>query len=292
MEPTFREPAVRVAARAYPPALRWACAALLAVAGGILPLLLYRALAVEPPATTGMLLRALLALAAVPWLVATLVRRALAADLTLEPRELVVQVGGETLRVPLARVGAVEPWRLPLPEPGFALRLASGERLRLGIGLRDPSVLLDALAAAGVAPASAVRGHVVLRWARARAAIGAWRWHHLVVKYPLFALFPAGVLFRAFQQVAYGGPLGQYELEGAAAYVRTAALYWLTAMVYLVLYGSAWRVQVELASLLGALVAARAGEPVALRTRRLAESVGRIAFYAGVPLLLALRFAR
>ncbi len=283
---------MRVAARAYPPALRWACAGLLAVAGGILPLLLYRVLAVtDPPATTGMLLRALLAFAAVPWLAAWFLRRALAADVVLGQGELVVRVGGEALRVPLARVAAVEPWRLPLPEPGFSLRLASGERLRLGIGLRDPSTLLDALAAAGVEPASAVRGHLTLVYARARAAIGAWRWYHLAVKYPLFALFPAGVLFRAYQLIAYGGLLGQYELEGAAAYVRTAALYWVTATVYLVLYGSGWRVQIELASLLGALAATRAGEPVALRTRRLAESVGRLAFYAGVPLLLALRFA-
>jgi hypothetical protein len=104
----------------------------------------------------------------------------------------------------------------------------------------------------------------------------------------MFALFPAGVLFNAHQYIAYGGTWGQWYLEGPLPWLQTALVYWLTVTVYLVLYASAWRGVTEAAS----LVAALGGEAQALRARRLAELVGRVAYYAGVPLLLALRFAQ
>jgi len=275
---------------AYPAPLRWACAALLAASGAVPTYLLYRVLvATDTQLGPGALLRAVLAFAALPALAAWLVRRALVAEVEIADGELTVRVAGQTTSVPLASIAAVEPWRLPLPEPGVALRLATGGRVPFGIGVRDPSALLEALARSGVADAAAQRGRASVLWARARAAEGAWRWRDLAVKYPLFALFPAGVLFHAQQQIAYGGALGQYHLEGAAAWAQAAAAYWVTVTVYLVLYASAWRLQVELASLLGALAAPRLGEAVAFRTRHLAELVARIAFYAGVPLLLAVR---
>ncbi|MEW6270243.1 MAG: hypothetical protein AB1689_13210, partial [Thermodesulfobacteriota bacterium] len=65
---------------AYPPPLRFAGAGLLAISGGMLPFLLYRVLiAVDPPMTPGMVLRAVAAFALLPWVAARLVRRALRA---------------------------------------------------------------------------------------------------------------------------------------------------------------------------------------------------------------------
>jgi hypothetical protein len=54
-----------------------------------------------------------------------------------------------------------------------------------------------------------------------------------------------------------------------------------------VLYAAVWRGAAEGA----ALLAAWAAPGAAVRTRRAVEVVCRIAFYAGVPLLLLLRFS-
>ncbi|MEW6270492.1 MAG: hypothetical protein AB1689_14470, partial [Thermodesulfobacteriota bacterium] len=193
----------------------------------------------------------------------------------------------QAFAVPLASIAAVEPWRLPLPEPGFRLRLVSGARFPLGVAARDPTPILTALAEAGVTSAGGAARHPIFAWARAKAEAGRWTWRHLAVKYPLFALLPAGVLLNAHQHIAYGGTWGQWYLEGPAAWMRTVLVYWVIVTIYLVLYASAWRGVVEAAS----LVAALGGDAAARRARRLAELVARIAYYAGVPMLLALRFA-
>jgi hypothetical protein len=283
------EPTATLAAYAYPPPLRFARAGLLAVSGGVLPFLLYRVLvATDPPVTPDMLVRSIAAFALLPWLAAWLVGRALRAVIEVGPAELVVRVGGQTVTAPLASIAGVEPWRLPLPQPGLVLRLGSGARFPLGLAAREPGPIVAALAAAGVSAAQDAARHPTLVYARARARAGAWRWWHLAVKYPMFALLPAGVLFNAHQYIAYGGTWGQWYLEGPLPWLQTALVYWLTVTVYLVLYASAWRGVTEAAS----LVAALGGEAQALRARRLAELVGRVAYYAGVPLLLALRFAQ
>jgi hypothetical protein len=57
--------------------------------------------------------------------------------------------------------------------------------------------------------------------------------------------------------------------------------------IYLVLYASIWRWPAEVI----AWLAARRDEPFARRTRLVVEWICRVGYYAGVLLVLALRFA-
>jgi apolipoprotein N-acyltransferase len=274
--------------RAYPRALRGAAAGLLLVSGASLPFLLCRVLlATDPPMTPQMVLRAFLAFSALPAVAAWLVERALAARVDVDREALEVRVGGQHFTLPLASIVAVEPWRLPLPQAGFSLGLASGGRFALGIGADDPGALLARLAAGGVAAAKTPAEHPSLLYARVKHAAGRLRGARLVAKFPLFGALVAGVLFNAHQHIAYGGTLGQYHLDGALPYARTFLTYWVTTTIYLVLYASVWRVPAEAI----AWLAARRGERAAAFARRVAELTCRLAYYGGVPMLLALRFA-
>lgn len=269
-------------ARAYPRVLRWASGALLVASGLALAFVIARALLATEPVTPAGLLRLYLAFSALPAIAAWLVQRALAAEIEVDRRALQVRVGGQRFDVPLASIVAVEPWRVPLPQAGFDLRLASGERFALGIGADDPGALIEQIVAGGAAFAS----HPTLLYARVKHRAGRLGTRRLVAKFPLFAALVAGVLFSEHQRVAYGGPFGQYELDGALPYARAFAGYWLTVTALLVAYASAWRWLVEPVAWLGA----SGGETIATRTRQLVELACRIAYYAGVTLLLATRF--
>src|SRR5262245_25594137 len=118
----------------YPRAMRAGAGTLLVASGLSLPLLLARLLIVhDTTATSPMLLRAVVAVFVLPGLAALLVRRALRAELEIARDDVLVRVGGQSFVVPLAQIVAIEPWQVPLPMPGIALRLASGERFALGI---------------------------------------------------------------------------------------------------------------------------------------------------------------
>jgi apolipoprotein N-acyltransferase len=272
---------------AYPGAARAAAAALVALSRGSLPLLFaLAALATDPPLELRNLLDLLLTFAALPALGAFALGRALRAEASLARGDLVLQRRGLRVEVPLASIAGIEPWRVPLPRPGFALRLASGARLRWSLAAADPAALLLALAAAGVPAAGGALAHPSLVYAAARASAGRRFWQLPFVKFVLFALVPAGVGFYAHQHIAYGGLLGEYHLMGAGAYLRTAAVYWLHSALLLLLYGSAWRALVEAASLAAAHFApAHAGS-----VRQWTEGGAAALYYASVPALLALRF--
>jgi hypothetical protein len=273
---------------ALPRALRIGTAILLAASGLGLPFLLVRVLlANDPPMSPPMVLRAFLALSVLPALAALLVQRALRGELSLVGADLAVRVGGQRFSVPVAAVEALEPWRVPLPAAGFRLRLASGARFPVEIGARDPTPLLGALAARGVPTADASRAHPAVVYARLREIRGRLGVLRAVVKYPLFGALVAGVLFNAHQHIAYGGLLGQYYLEGAWPWNRTFLVYWSTVTIYLVLFASVWRWPSEIV----AWLAAHRGEAVATRVRVTVEWLCRIAYFAGVGLILALRFA-
>src|SRR4051794_26235300 len=121
MDPNLSATPVEMRVWAYPRALRAAAAGLLLVSAASLPFLLSRiVLANDPPMSPAMVIRAFLAITALPALAAWLVRRALAARLRVAPDALEVAVGGQSFAVPLASIAAVEPWLLPLPQPGIA----------------------------------------------------------------------------------------------------------------------------------------------------------------------------
>lgn len=276
------------AVHALPRALRIGTGVLLAASGLGLPFLLVRILlADDPPMTPPMVLRAFVALSVLPALAALVVQRALRGELSLVGTDLVVRVGGQRFAVPVAAVEAIEPWRVPLPEAGCRLRLASGARLPVEIGASDPTPLLGALAARGVPTAEAARQHPTVVWARLRELRGRLGMRRALLKYPLFGAMVAGVLFNAQQNVAWGGLFGQYEIEGAWPWARTFLVYWGTVTLYLVLYASVWRWPAEIV----AWLAAHRGDAVATRVRISVEWLCRIAYFAGIGLILALRFA-
>lgn len=274
--------------RAYPLAMRLGAGWLLAASGLALPFLLVRILiANDPPMSEQMVLRAFIATSALPALAALFIQRALRGELEFTGGDLVVRVGGQIFAVPVPEITAVEPWRVPLPMPGFRLRLASGKRFPLGIGADDPAPILRALALCGTAAADSATTHPSVVYASVKHGLGRLGWRRLLLKFPLFGLVVAAIPFNAHQHIAYGGLFGQYYLEGAWPWVRTFLVYWATITVYLVLYASVWRWPAEIV----AWLAAFRGEAFARRTRQVVEWVCRVVYYAGVLLVLALRFS-
>ncbi len=276
-----------ITGRAWSPFGRVTAGALVGLSRGVLPLILLAVLrADDPPVTPDVLFRTFAQFVALPAVAAWLLGRAATATVTVRDATLCVRRPGLTLEVPCASIAQVSPWAVPLPGPGLALRLASGARLRWGLALDDPQPLLEDLERAGVVAAGAATAHPLMVWAHARAAgRGTWL-AHPVVKFVLFALVPAGIFFRAHQWIAYGGDFGQYYLEGLRPYLWTFAVHWVTVAIDLVLYAAVWRALGEGVALVTAAVA----PSHAARVRQAVEIVCLVAFYAGVPALVALRF--
>jgi hypothetical protein len=274
-------------ASVYPPSWRVVAGAAFAASRASLLLLLLAILLSHIPITPETTVRWFVLYFVLPALGAALVARALRARVYIGEAELAIARAGLRLEVPRAAIARIAPWWLPLPEPGFGIVLASGRRLRHGIGAPDPTPLLRALAEHGVAAAGPAVDHPAVAYARARAAHGRWRWYHLVARFPVFALGPTALLFNVHQHIAYGGLLGQYYMLGLGPYVQTFALYWATVTIYQVLWASVWRGLAEPICFLAAAVA----PPRAARVRRAAELTIRVLYYGGVPALLVLRFA-
>jgi apolipoprotein N-acyltransferase len=274
------------AAAALAPGWRAAIASALLVAAVSVPLLLAATLlAADPPMSPGALLELFAVQIALPLAASGAAWRACRADVAVADGRLVVERAHRRIEVPLASIARLEPWRVPLPAPGFAVRLRSGRRLPEAIAAADPGPLLHALAAAGVPGAARAAAGTLAVWASARAP---WRrrWRDRLAKFPLFALGPAGVLFYTHQHIAYGGFFGEWRLLGPAAWLRTLALHWGATTVLLLLYAAALRALLEAL----AIAAARVAPPRAAGVRRAIERAGQAAYFAGVPALLALRY--
>ena len=277
----------RLQARAYTVPSRLAAALLLGASrASLVAILVLVLVATDPPVTPPVLARLVALLAVVPGILAWLIEKAARADVEVRDAELVVRHRRVRLEVPCSAIAGVVPWALPLPGPGASLRMRSGRRLRYGIEVADPTPLLAALAGAGVTAAHAAIQHPTVVYAHARAHGTSWRWYHLLGKFVLFALLPTALLFNAHQHIAYGALLGEYYQLGLASYLATFAIYWATLSTYLLLYASAWRGLAEGV----ALAAARVAPSRAARVRRAVETWCRIVYYAGVPVLLLIRF--
>jgi hypothetical protein len=244
-------------------------------------------LATDPPIVPPVLLRLFTVGTLLPAALAGLVRWTCRARARVEDRMLVLERRGLRVEVPCAAIARLRPWRLPVPEPAVTVRLASGRRLAWSIGLEDPVRLLAQLAASGeVAPAAAAVEMPPVAYARARAA--GWRrsWRRLLGKFPGFALLPGTAFFITHQWIAYGGPLGQYRLEGLGPYLSTFATYWTTMTIYLALFAGLWRGAAEAVCLGLAWVLPARVELV----RSIAEWGCRVAYFGGVPVLVTMRY--
>ena len=270
---------------ALPAAARFAAAALRALSRASFPLLLIALLrASDPPLTPAVLARALFALALLPELCARLILRAFAAPCQIEAGVLQIPSTLRRFEVPCSALTRVALLRLPLPSPGLSLVLRSGERLDIALCARDPAPLLEALASAGVATPPA---HDAARaFADARASCPHRWWDRDLVRIGLASLVPGAIAFNAHQHIAFGGTFGEYYLMGLRAWLASAAGYWFTAALYLVLWAGCFRFALETLAWLGACAA-----PLRARgLRRAGERSAAAVYYLSVPLLLALRF--
>ncbi len=241
------------------------------------------ALVLLPPVPLVVIVRSFALGTALPALLAWTIGRVLRGTAAIEADVLRLRRGDLDVAVPCAAIAGLRPWWIPLPCMGLAVVLRSGRRLGLRLATRDPSALLDGLAAGGVAVGAARHHPGVIHAATRRSR----RWWGAIVKFPVLGTLPAGVLFYTHQHIAYGGTFGQYYLEGPAPYLRTFAEYWATTVILLLSYAGAWRAAAE-ASVwsTAALAPSWAG-----RARRVAEAACAAAYYLGVPALLALRYS-
>lgn len=202
------------------------------------------------------------------------------ATVDVEPERLVLQLRGVRYEIPRPSLDAVRPWKLPLPVPGFSLRMKSGRSFAYGLEAGDPLALLDALAQHGAADLPGTRFAQALALTRRRGWL-------LALKFGLVPLVVAGIFFRAHQYITYGGPFGQWQMFGLAAYLRSFVFeYWLIVFVGLLLYAALWRGFAEALALTGAWVM-----PSRARgARRFAEWLCTLAYYVGLPAFILARF--
>jgi apolipoprotein N-acyltransferase len=262
-------------------------ALLRSVGGASLPLLFWLLLTLnDPPLAPPLLLRLFLIWIAAPLFTARLIQRVYAVEMRVAANQLEVVRRDVRIEVPFDSIQRFAPWRIPLPCAGLSVQLQSGRHLRWGLALEDPSGLVASIARISPALIGTAATHPTIIYAHAKAMHSARRLSHLLAKFAGFALLPATVLFYTHQSIAHGGPLGEYYTFGLRAYLTTYAVYWSTIAIYLVLYASVWRGATELVCLLTAWIAP-------LRTvgvRRIAELASTLLYYAGVPVILALRY--
>ena len=221
-----------------------------------------------------------------PALAAWAIRRACAAQARIEGAALVLDQRRRRIEIPLSSITALRSWRLPLPGSGVDLQLASGRRWTHGIALSRPQALRRRLAAAGAPLQSAARFDTALaEHAQARAVARRPRLDHAMVKFVLFPLLPALVAFRLHQVIAFGGPFGEYQSYGLAAYLTGFLIWWASWAIGLILFAAALRIVIETVVVLAAWL-----RPLhAPAVRDALEWIGRLAFYVGVPAWLVLR---
>jgi apolipoprotein N-acyltransferase len=213
------------------------------------------------------------------------VLRAFAARASIVDGALVFARGARRLALPLADIAAVEPWSLPIPGPGAALRLRTGERWHLDIALAHPDGLARALSAAASTPIATVTPLRAGRYAQASAALAHGRLAHPLVKFGLFPPLLAIPAFRLHQHIAYGGAFGEYYTFGLRAYATTFALWWAAWTIAVVLCAAALRALIEAGTLAGVVVAPSR----AIAARGVLEQLGLAALYLGLPAWLLLR---
>jgi len=230
-------------------------------------------------------IRAFTGLVLVPEAAAWCVLRAFAARASVVGDALVFARGARRLVLPLADIAAVEPWSLPVPGPGVALRLRSGARWPHGLALAHPQGLARALSAASGSTIATVTPLRAGRYAQASTALARGRLAHPLVKFGLFPLLLAIPAFRLHQHIAYGSAFGEYYTFGLKAWLATFVLWWAAWAIAVVLCAAALRALIEAGTLAGVVVAPAS----AIAARRELERLGLAALYLGLPAWLLLR---
>lgn len=230
-------------------------------------------------------IRTFAALFIVPEFAAWCVLQAFGARASIENGRLVLARGAQRLELAMRDIIAVKPWRVPIPGPGAALQVASGERWRYGLAIANPDALGQALAAAARAPMQDRESSRAIAYAKARSAIRRGRLDHPFAKFILFPLVLAIPAFRLHQHIAFGSSFGEYHLFGLKAYLMGFSLWWAKWTIGVVLSAAALRAAIEAGTLLVVLL-----HPIqAAAVRRWLEWLGLAALYLGLPSWLLLR---
>jgi hypothetical protein len=266
---------------AYGRASRIVVAILVAVSRCSLPAILGLLIfSTEFDLTPPKLVRLVLFYSLLPGVVAAVLKRAYSGVVEWQAGSLIFRRRRVRLALDVESLASSPAWRVPLPGPGLSMRTRDDRWVHLQAD--DLARLLRMTGAAANAPESSP----ALAFAQARhgaVVIGRSRW---LLKYGLFPALPTLIFFRLHQYIMFGGPLGQYYLEGLRPYLSTLAFHWIMALVYLVLYASGWRGAAETVSFVAAALSPRH----ALIVRQWAERAVSIAYYAGVPVLIGVRF--
>jgi len=288
------------------PSVRWTAGALRAFAYGSLLWLAATVAAGEGALASNTLaqIRAFVALVLAPEAAARGLLWASRATLSLQSGLLVLTRGTRRIELALREVVAVRAWRVPSPDPGVSLQLASGVTWDHELAQVDAVALQAALAAAQTAPSSepaqsAQAGHAgaamqptsppwAARYAQAILAPRGNRFlQHALTKFAGLSFLLAIPAFRLHQHIAFGGGLGEYQLFGLAAYAKGFALWWAAWGIGVVLVAAVLRTAIELGTL--AVVLWRPSR--VLEIRQALERTGLAALYVGIPAWFALRFA-
>ena len=221
----------------------------------------------------------------VPEAAAWCVLRAFGAQASIDQGALVFTRGQRRLELPLHAIAAVEPWRLPVPNQGAALRLSSGARWSFGMALRNPLGFAQALDAAGGPPIADSAASRSMAYMRARLAMPRNWLDHPATKFLLFPWLLALPAFRLHQYIAYGGLLGEFYSFGLKAYLTTLGLWWAAWAIGVLLCAAGIRAAIEVAT--GMLIVLRPANAIA--TRQVLERLGLVALYLGLPAWLLAR---
>lgn len=264
-------PAVRLAAgllRAFARAsLLWMCAILL----------LNDALRANTLAQVRMFSAWFLAPEAAAWCLLLL----FSARASVADGQLILARGARRLALALGDVASVRLWYLPFPRYGLTLRLASGQARTYRLALADPRALAAAIAAGGgPAPQEPASPFAALQaYAQAALATRRSRLDSPLIKYLLLPLALAIPAFHLQQQIAYGGPFGEYYSFGLKAYLLAFAIWWAAWTIAVVLSEAVLRLAIEAATVLAALLQPRRASAV----RDGLQRAGHALLFLGIP---------
>jgi hypothetical protein len=262
--------AADVRVRAYTPTLRAIIAALDAVSIanlfqlGVLLALDASGISDVERAPLPLLVRRTFELSFVPWLLSRVFRALCAGNVTRGAGELAIQARWGALRIPATAILAVRAWRVPLPEPGFAVVFSSG---RVGLSWNASR----AVSGPPFADAAARE--------RLRALHRPW------IKLGLVPAAVTVILFRLHQRIGFGDLMGEALLFGWRKWFHTLTGVALSVFCTLLAVATTLRVIVEAA----ALVTARLPPRSAARARTVLEATAAVVYYGGIVTLLALR---
>jgi len=210
--------------------------------------------------------------------------RAFAAQASLADGRLLLSRGAMRLELALSEIAAIEPWRLPLPCSGVAVKLRSGQHWCYGLALSNPVAFAEALADAGGQPIHAHSRNAMEVYAQARARLQRWLPDHPLIKFLALPLLLAIPAFHLHQHIAYGSAFGEYYTFGLKAYLSAFALWWAAWSIGVVLCAALLRTLIETGALLVALL--RPAQAFHIRYRL--ERTGHAALYLGLPAWLFL----